>query len=53
MSLDQLGMLSDKYERERVSDWQRENGYDPDRLLMFVVGLLCGGVIGWLCGVWV
>lgn len=67
MSLDQLGMLNDQYERERVSDWSSDPRYDPDRfvadslesvhradrLLMFVLGFLSGGVLGWLCGVWV
>lgn len=67
MSLDQLGMLNDQYEQERVSDWQRDSRYDPDRfvadslenvhradrLLMFVLGFLSGGVLGWLLGWWV
>ena len=67
MSVDQLGPLADLYEKPCVSDWHSDPRYDPDRfvadnlenvhradrLLMFVLGFLSGGVLGWLCGVWV
>lgn len=54
MSVDQLGMLNDKYDPDRITANQAGAGWEMDLVLMFVSGMVSGGVLVWLLivGIW-
>lgn len=52
MTINQLGMLNDQYEADRLVCNDPSKQWKSDLLVTFLLGLMCGGCLGLALGIW-